>query len=215
MQPLRFHKAILCVLALSTAAMFTGCGPQGYATPDDAYNAYQVAVMAGDYGKLADCFTPDGQQQTAGGLVMSVAVFKSLSKLAGLQGPAAAKKAEEKIGPLAAVLNRHGISDEKMLELSKGVGFGGFGNTKAANEKAGELVTDKRAFISDMFTAFSKISEAEGKSPAEAFKGELQDVQIDGDTASGSIFNAKGKNKKQPITFKKVDGKGWLIHFNQ
>ena len=145
---------------------------------------------------------------------MTVVSYKAMSKMAALAGQKAAKEAEAKLAPLMAVLTKHGISDAKVAELGKDVGFAGLRDPKAANEQAAALISNKRAFISDMFDGFTKMAEAEGQSPADAFKGELQDLQVNGNTATATIFNANGKQKKRPITFENVEGKGWLIDVN-
>ncbi|MFT5522475.1 MAG: hypothetical protein ACI9HK_000419 [Pirellulaceae bacterium] len=216
MKPYRFQSSIVCFVAIGFASLLAGCSPTatGHATPESVYAASQEAIKAQDYGKLADCFTAEAQHQTAGGFVMNVAMLKKFAKLAAMQGPAAVKKAEEKLGPMLEVLTKHGVGDEKLTELVKGVGIAGIGNSREANERAGALIDDKRGFISDVSAAYAKITAAEGQPPAASFTGELKDLQVDGDTATGAMFNGNARQKNEPITFKKVEGKGWLIDVN-
>ena len=66
---------------------------------------------------------------------------------------------------------------------------------------------DCKAFLIDAYEYLAEHGDSKARDP-----GSVEDVEIDGDTATATIVReiASGATKKQKVAFRKVDG-GWLI----
>jgi len=195
---------IICGALIATQL---GCSNK-YSTPEStpaaAFEAAKSAAANKNYREFCMAFTPESQDTMAAFAALPAITIKATAKkaagLARLGGPLAAKKIEEQFAELDAVLAKHGFTDEKLAELTKTA------VTSPQDVRAAirSVIKDKPGFTADCMAATERIS---GVSPLANFVGELQDVKIDGDTATGLIVI---EDRSEPITFKKTRA-GWLL----
>ncbi|MCI0463567.1 MAG: hypothetical protein L0Z62_42060 [Gemmataceae bacterium] len=122
-------------------------------------------------------------------------------------------KAEKIVKDLTAALNKHGLTDEVLKGFNlKALFDPKKGKDPAATKKilaevAGKI-KDRCAFLKDLFKALP----SEGGSPlAPLATAQVKNIKVDGDTAKGVLITTKGgKEKEQPIEFRKVGG-SWKV----
>jgi hypothetical protein len=193
-----------------------GCS-NGYKSPDAVYQAAKSAAENKNYHEFCTTFTPESQGAIAAMAALSPIMMKAavsetaarlasaggLSKLGGLANigiMAASKAAKKKFVVLDTVLEKHGFTDEKCVELVSG-------SPQGVLAAINDLIKDKPGFTADVMMATERIS---GISPLGQFGGELRDVKItNSDTATGTVVHGK---KSVPIHFKKTVA-GWLLNY--
>lgn len=191
----------LSLLLFSIGA--TGCGSKKHDSPDDVFNAAKAAMEEKDMEAFMECLTEESQDVFAGGIAMVSVMMKAFSGLGGQD-----EKAKEAFTKIDKVMADHGLTEEFMKNMQ---------DAKPSSPAEGfkELlkpVKDKPKFVSEMMAALESMGDKGSSGPGDGFMGELTDVKIDGDTATGVAVGKKdGKEEKEDLNFKKVDG-GWLIH---
>jgi hypothetical protein len=190
--------------ALLLAAPADGA-PKGkdYKSPQEVFTAFQAAGKKNDWKTALTCLTAESQDTLVGGMAFTGVFVKGLME---------SFKNLDKTGKVAAnlkvldkVLDKHGIN-QKSLEkagFKKEIKMDEKTATKFFKKLAG-TVKDRPGFLRDFMAVTKKLSKNKEQ---EAFGGELKDVKVKDDTATGKIVAGK---RTQPIAFKKV-GPGWKI----
>jgi hypothetical protein len=229
----RMSQAIrkLCLSgAVVAGGLFAGCGdvsraPVQFNTPEECFQFAQQATQKKDYAAAVDCLTEDSQEVMAGVLVTAGTMTKALGGMAAAFGAEGDETQQLKQGiqQIDAVLTRHGVTEETLEGLGDANplanAFVGSEQTDQENpEKALEglramakPIQDRRTFVAEMFTALDGIGNDTGENPAEAFAGQLKNLEINGDEATGVILKADGE--EDPIGFRKTN-QGWRIHLD-
>jgi hypothetical protein len=78
---------------------------------------------------------------------------------------------------------------------------------------ATSLLKDRSAFIADFMATEKKIAESRGKKrPTNFDPGELVDLRVRGDTATGAALARQGgKEVRVPLTFRRGPKNGWRM----
>ncbi len=187
---------LLVVAAISV----TGCGKStGGDSPEAVFNTFKTAVSNGDWETASAQLTTESQDMMASGMMM-MAAFASISF-----DEAEAKAREESFNELLA---SHGLNKE---ELDSNTSFASDDPSAAMAEMLAP-VTNKPAFIADMINWIEKNSDDDGGMMEEITSGQLKNVEINGETAKGTIAMTKdGETSEEPIEFRNIGGK-WFIH---
>lgn len=202
--------AALCLLSLTTGMLGCsgGAGP-AYESPQAVFSAAKTAVVNKDPLTFCHCITEESQQVVAGAMVMMGGMMKMMSGMASLGGPEAVAQAEKQFGPINAVLEKHGVTEDKLKQVTQSA-------QQAPNPESlksvADLVSDKPMFIAEMIGAMENMSDGPSfaEKLGEEYSGELKDVKIDGDKAAGLL---EGTSGTQSIEFRKT-ASGWRIHLD-
>jgi hypothetical protein len=172
--------AVVLVLVVFVQVGALGSGPQdtkrvnGYATPREAWNAFQQAIADGDFGKAYECLTPSAQEQhleqCIGGLVMSLAYFS------GGDVPVPGVGADRQDGKEVYTQFKKSCDRSREIMEAHGIDAGSLADTfNAAAEKAskenrelteeevrglllGQLKGDRKKFYVDAMSALAEYS---------------------------------------------------------
>jgi hypothetical protein len=201
----------LCVAAGfgSVAAAQEKKEPKNYATPQDAFNAANDAVKKKDFKSAMTCFTAESRDALAGTMVFMGQLVMGFSEL----DPKGKDKAKE----LKGIMDKYGLTKEAMDKLKpdhlpKGGDPKDPEKMKAAMAELGKLIKkDRNGFIAEMIRFLDKDQPGGGNSLlGEGAK--LEDLAIDGNHAKATVISEKqGKEKRDPIEFKKTAAAGWRI----
>jgi hypothetical protein len=194
-----------CICVLSLLPTLAGCGV-GYSSPEAVASAAKMAIDNKDMAAFYDCLTEESQDTLAGTAVMVGAMMKMMSGMAAMGGAEAAAKAEQATTEVAAVMDKHGVTEDDLKNAGANPMM--MTDSKAIASLAG-VVTDKRAFVDDMFTVFNKASNG-GPDLGEKFTGELKDLKITGDRATAKLATARGD---QELDFHNT-ATGWKLHID-
>ena len=159
----------------------------GGKSPEDAFAKFKKATEKNDYKGAFNCLDASTQNGMAAGLVM-------MSGFMVMGDDEAAKKMEE-------VMKKHKLNDLEETEMEKFKD-----DQEGAMEFLAAKIKNKSQFFEDVMKVAASAKNAGDSS--FAIKGELKDVKIDGDEATGKIAMEGGK--EEPINFVKVGGR-WLI----
>ena len=196
----RAYKSLPVLIVFGMlVSTFAGCSSEGGSSPEDVFAKMKTAAKNKDYEGMVKCMDSKSQEQMAVGMFMMSSMMKGF---AGLGGDGKGKEAAEKID---GVLKKHNLDDIDEKEMEK------FANDKdGAMKFLGSKIKDKAGFVGDLMTAMESMGDGKEKVAPE-IEGELEDVEIDGDTATGTIV-MKGKN--EPIKFVKENGR-WKISMDE
>jgi hypothetical protein len=215
--------------AVVAGGFLVGCGasraPVQFNTPEECFQFAQKAAQQKDYATAVDCMTEDTQEVMAGIMVTAGTMTKALGGMAAAFGSegAEAQKVQDGVQKIDAVLERHGVTEKTLAELGDANPLAGaFAGSEGENEENSEQaingiraiakpIQDRRAFVAEMITALDGIGNDVSDNPVEAFAGELKNIEINGDEATGTILKADGE--ESPIGFRKTD-QGWRIHLD-
>ncbi|MDJ0974529.1 MAG: hypothetical protein QNJ98_08735 [Planctomycetota bacterium] len=215
--------ALLCVFALALA----GCGDKapggggggggeasGAESPEALVEKARGYAEKEDFAGIVNLMVPDERPLMSFGMMM----FAKMAPMfvggmgalgEGLGGEDAKKEIDEKMAgfekAMKDVLDKYGLGDVDMDKPPPAA----MGNDPKAlakwmNDQAPDL--DHGAFVAEMIEAFSSLGEETAGKATGNFKdlgGELKDLKIDGDTATGTIG-------EDSMTFKKVDGRWYF-----
>ena len=159
----------------------------GAKSPEDVFAKFKKATEKNDYKGAFNCLEKSTQNVLVASMVM-------VSEFMVIGDGDAAKKMEE-------VMKKHKLDDLDETEMEKFKD-----DQKAAMEFIAAKVKDKSQFFEDVMKVAASAKKAGDNS--FAIKGELKDVKIDGDEATGKIV-MEG-DREEPIKFVKVGGR-WLI----
>lgn len=186
--------AVMMVVALASGVA-AAAGATKYSTPAEVLAAYEKAHDAGDDAAGIDCLSVEGQE-------------KSLQFILGMElatrqpepgAPAPSAEEKKARAEMDALLAKHGIKD-----LTPRPGE----DTEALVKRITAHVTDRRTLLIDLM----KMLAEPGAKPSPCRKGEVQDLKVAGDDATGKYVVKEPDNSQssQDLKFKKVDG-SWLL----
>ena len=179
-------------------------------SPEAVFQTAKTATDNQDWEKFCDCLTPESQDNLAGMLVSGALMVKSMSGMAAMAGPEKAREVEEKMKPIMAVLEKHGLDEETLNESQAETRRAVGGNRQEAIQKLVSPIKDRGKFVGDMIDAMKEIGQREDATPFQS-DARLEDLKIDGDSATGKIVQTKkGTERKDAIRFQKISG-SWKI----
>ncbi len=202
--------ALAGVALLIVVGVFAWSFLFAHRSPEAVFQTAKTATENQDWEKFCDCLTPESQDNLAGMLVYGAMMVRSMSGMAAMAGPDKAREAEEKMKPVMAVLERHGLDEqtlkESQAETQRAVG----GNRQEMIQKLVSPIKDRGKFVADMINAMREMGQQENATPFQS-DARLEDVKIDGDSATGQIVQTKnGVERKDGIRFQKISGR-WKI----
>jgi len=187
---------VLATLAVASAATLAGCdGPR--TAPESTFATYRDAVARKDWRIALDCLTTQSQDKAIGGVVVAIATASIINQDA------------------AALLEKHGVNRGALVGNALG---GALANLTSPGQAIAEgmrqsldNVPDKPALFVDGMRWLEENNKKVADNLILAAGAQLNDVQINGDTATGklSVPVAGGSTS---LRFKKVNGR-WLIDF--
>lgn len=201
------EHAMLCIASLCLAAL-AGCGSSiGHSTPQECAYAAKAALDSNDIEALFDCLTVETQDVLAGSIVQHVNAFNTFGRgMAALQGAKAAASIEKTLGELNSVLDKHGVDDASLQNISSSLSAV---NDPQASAVVAKVVKDKRAFIADIFAAFKRLGKGVGNL-GDRYAGEVKGLKVDGDKAVATIAGPSGE---EHLDFRKTAA-GWKLHID-
>ncbi len=179
-------------------------------SPQAVFRAAREAAAAYRWKEFCSYLTPDARDTLAASLSIAGNMMRRMAAMAERAGNAQiTADMRKKTDPVVKVLDRHGVptdaiddADSQLLAADK--------PPRELIEKIVSPISDPNQFIADIMEALLQVP---GERPFEAFAGELADVKIDGNHATGTLVLAKdGKEDRQPVEFRKIDGQ-WRIEF--
>lgn len=184
-----FSAALIATLTLSQ----TGCS-SSHSSPQAVFSSAKSAIKSKNYSKFFSLVDPDTQASMAGTMAMMASTMKTtMSRFTALAGGDESKVADE-LEKIDKVLEKHGVSSEQISGKSPG--------------DVAALIKNKPAFIGDMIKVMESAQKAAGTEANEPPDlGELSNVEIDGDSATGTMTS---DDRDTTITFKKIDGKWYM-----
>jgi len=194
-----------------------GCGGVGK-TPEDIFERAKTSAEAKDYKTYADCFTPETQDGLAGAMILSSVVLfelKNMPELPEMPNMPGAAQVPDFEAMLAAVpdieatLESHNVAIDDLPQGGGLLAMLGGGGTKTEVDAIVDGIVNKPAFIGDMMAVLSVV-EPEGQGVASLFSGDLTEVVINEDQATGKITNLPN-DAEVPIEFHKTSD-GWRLH---
>jgi len=175
-------------------AMFAiGCGGgTSQSTPENTFKGFKAAVSNDDWESAFKYLTSDSQDMLLGSVVMASTFSVGLSQ------------DKEKGKDLEELLKKHGIK----MDVEKKPA----GDPSAAMKSLVTGVKDKGACFQELTKFMEEMSQGKEKDsgPADKIKKTVfKDAKIEGDKATVT-FTVDGEDQKEPMIFKKKDGK-WFI----
>jgi len=213
----------LIVFGLGSARL--GAADLKYDSPQAAFAAAQAANAKDDWPALCRTLTPESRDTLAGGLVAAQVVLadfiEAFAKMA--DDERAQAETERKIGAMKRTLQRHGLDADKIkAQLAAGAApedpnVQRFPRLEIPKDKKtllklAEPIKDRDAFIADSMEAVKTYGAKGGGPPQLGKDARLQEVKIDGDTATARVLvkTSLGNEEGRPLTFRKIDG-GWRV----
>ena len=198
----------LTLLSGSAAVAQERKEPKKYSTPQEVFTAAAAAVQRKDMKSAMTCFTPESRDAMAGMMIFMGQLVLGFSELD--------PKGKDKANELKAIMEKYGLTKDALDSLKgdhipKGGDPKDPAKEKAAFAELGKLVKkDRNGFIADMIKFLSKEPGNDKSLIPDAAR--LEGVTIDGEHAKGMVVgNDKGKEKRDPIEFKKTAAAGWRI----
>lgn len=168
-------------LVVAAALLLAGCGGSN-SSPEAVFEAAKKAVESKDWKGFYQCCDPEkAPEMIMGGLMM--AGFSVMQD----------KEGEKELNEIS---RRHGFDPENKGAMAKG-------NPKEVLKS----VKDPAGFFHDLMT-FSSRKSKKGEEPKMDVTGQLTDVKIQGESATGTLTTKDGK--KTPTRFVRRDG-SWYI----
>ncbi len=186
---------IFCLVGCGGA---TGSSSGGGATPQAVFENFKAAAKTKDYKAAFAQTTPDSQELVAGAMAMGISMF-------GMMDPNKGTEANQ-------ILEKHGIKKLDMTGPPPNMN-----DPKSFMKQMVGSVKDKPACIAEMIAWMEKNSPNKDAAAApgtdEFANATLEEVKIDGNTATGTIKNQKATGpQKQDARFQKI-GDLWFIDF--
>lgn len=169
--------ACCAVAAIAYAISSANANDADFSSPEKTFATFQTAAKASDYEAMADCFSPAGHKSMAAALY---GVSSVQSILEGVANPESEHRKK-----FAAFCAKHGVEFLDADFFKQGKAPEEF--QKLFQQKI-EPVQDPRAFVVELLTLQDEILVAQ-QQPKIKWDGELSDVEIDGDRATGKLNN--------------------------
>ena len=195
------HALALAVL-VAVLGCIAGCGGGSeFSSPEATFATAKAAATKGDYKTFCDCLTTDAQDQLAAGFVF----LGGFMQLAMMGDDEDAKAMATEIREL---LEKHGVTEDSSSKVNIDMNASEKDQGKEMRKLAAPI-KDRPAFIAEFFAVLEK----HGKDKTKPFESDakLVDLKTEGDTATATVVQtSEGKEEKNSIEFKKVDG-AWKI----
>jgi hypothetical protein len=187
------RHSVLLIAAAAIGVSLAGCGP--HVTPQATFRTCQRAVARKDWKTSLDCLTPASQDRIVTGLLAALAAASVLDKDA------------------AAALKKHGVDPQGLgLNFMAGALIN-LGNPREALAQGMRqtlaTIADRPAFVADALSWLEQNNGQIADHLGKAADFELKDVDIDGDTATGTL-STPTLPKATSLRFKHAGGR-WLI----
>jgi hypothetical protein len=169
------------ILAAVAAVLLSGCGGSN-SSPEAVFKEAKRSAETKDWKSFYGCCDPENARQMLAGLVMA-AGFSVMQD----------KDGEKELKEL---LHRHGLDAEKQ------------GSMKGDSKPDLAPVKDPAACFGDLMTFCEKKSKGADMNSMLRLQGDLTDVKIDGDKATGTVALKNGP--KSPIAFVRLKGSWYL-----
>jgi hypothetical protein len=190
-------------LAIATVVLaLAGCGGGGSssgggATPQAVFDNFKSAAKTKDYKTAFAQTTPDSQEMVAGAMAMGMSMFSMM---------------DPKKDPEAnQILEKHGVKKLDMTGPPPNMN-----DPKSFMKQMVGGVKDKPACIAEIITWMEKNANQNGEAAPgteEFANATLEDVKVDGNSATGTIKTKKGDvERKQDAKFQKI-GDLWFVDF--
>lgn len=179
-----------------------------FSSPEATFETAKAAIRNEDYDGFWECWTKDGQDTLAVGMVFIGRFFRAI-KEKELESKFAEEAAElrSKLERFTAILDKHGASDAPEIHLQAN------GDDEANRKELLKLIQpikDRKAFTIEMLALFTEISDQPDPKLLQD-NAELVDLAVNGDTATAKLVQAgQSRTRETPIEFHKVEGK-WKI----
>lgn len=188
------RKATIATVLLSFIPLISGCGgcSSKHDSPEAAFEAMQDAAQDDDLETAVEQMTDESQSVMAGGMVfaLSFAAFNS-----------------ENEDEIQSLFKEHGLDPDAQEDDEAIDGA----DMETALKKIVEPIDNKPEFVAAAIALMKKLDK-DGDSSFDFPSGTLEDLKIDGDSATAVIVTTDdGDEDREPIEFRKVDG-GWLVH---
>jgi hypothetical protein len=186
-------------------------GGGDFSTPEATAKSMTTALAALDFAGAYDCLTPESQNLIVGAVVMMGAGMQEMQSKLAQAPPQLKEQLEGQMGPFIAIMERHGVTADAVANMKNKLQPGAFRDPAVMSELA-DKVADKRGFIGELASALVDLAKQNGQMPDinQAVSGELSDVKIEGDTATGKFTTASGEEK---LLFQKTAA-GWKLHID-
>ncbi|HLF95322.1 MAG TPA: hypothetical protein VJB14_17780 [Planctomycetota bacterium] len=169
------------IILAAACIVLASCGGSG-GSPEAVFESAKKAVESKDWKGFYACVDPEKAQE----MVVGALFMASFSVMQDKDG----QKQVEEIG------KRHGC------DLSSGPGA-----AKGDPKEMLKSVKDPAGFFNDLMT-FSDAKSKPGEKTHLAISGQLADVKVQGDTATGSMTTKEGK--KDTMNFVRRGGSWYL-----
>ena len=169
------------ILAAVAAVLLAGCGGSN-SSPEAVFNAAKKAAETKDWKAFYGCCDPENAKQLLAGMAMA----------------AGFSVAQDKEGEkeLKEIFRRHGLDPGKQASMK--------GDSKSDLAS----VKDPAACFQDLMTFCEKKAKGSDANTMMHLQGDLADVKIDGDKATGTLTTKGGQ--KGPIAFVRLNGSWYL-----
>jgi hypothetical protein len=163
------------------AVVLVGCGASN-SSPEAVFGAAKKAAESKDWKTFYGCCDPENARQMLAGLVMA-AGFTVMQD----------KEGEKEFKEL---LHRHGLESDKAASM------------KGDSKPDLASVKDPAGCFGDLMAFCEKKSKGADVNTMIRLQGDLSDVKIDGDKATGTLTLKNGP--KTPIAFVRISGSWYL-----
>jgi len=169
------------ILPAVAAVLLVGCGGSN-SSPEAVFGAAKKAAETKDWKGFYGCCDPENALQMLAGMVMA-AGFSVMQD----------KEGEKELKEL---LRRHGLESDKPSAM------------KGDSKPDLATVKDPAACFGDLMAFCEKKSKSADMNTMMRLQGDLTDVKIDGDKATGTVALKNGP--KTPIAFVRLNGSWYL-----
>jgi hypothetical protein len=203
---------IQSMIVVGAVAFLAGCGGKpssttnaDFSSPEATLATAKAAAAENDYRTFAACFTPGGQETMAAGFVMIGGMMQFMMA----QDDENPEKGKASAAKIKKVLEDHGVAEGSRPKITLDMSADKESQNKELR-KLSQPVKDKPAFIAEFIGVMQEVGD---KPDARIFESSatLKDLNIEGDTASGTLVQTRAAEESStPIVFKKI-GQDWKI----
>ena len=179
---------------------FGRAGGSAHSSPEAVFEVAKNAISAEDYQSFCECLAPETIDEMAGSLAMAGSMMQAFG---GLTGSFSQDQDTDSSTTIEVTMKRHGIEG---IAPPVNLGQSALNMTEMGNRMAAPI-KNKPLFVAEMMDVMKGFRQVGEHDPADSVNGDLVDLNMNGDSASGFVQTAHGK---EPIDFLKVAG-GWKI----
>lgn len=199
--------ALLLAPALEAAEQLGAESPQAVVT------RLRAAAETENFGELATLLAPDARAEMAKGIwagtTMMIAMSSAMGDMAAGMGEEMGEQTEEAKAQAAKAKAeadaKFGAWKKRYDEIAKKHGLPSLDSSQETDPEALFAKADHVGVIRDFGGLLQSFGEEQGRGKGEGKKieGELENLKVEGDNASGTLAG-------EPIRFVKIDGR-WFI----